>query len=111
MSNNLWVGNLAAGVSDLELRKVFEKHGGVDVVMFNPSRNYAFVYLKNAVEAKKAKDCLQGVVVHGNQMKIEFAKPVGVILLGLCGYLLLLFLDLTICIVGNGMWLICLQTY
>ncbi|KAK1426438.1 hypothetical protein QVD17_15110 [Tagetes erecta] len=76
MSNNLWVGNLALGVSDLDLRKVFEKHGGVDVVMFNPSRNYAFVYLKNAADAKKAKDNLQGVVVHGNQMKIEFAKPV-----------------------------------
>ncbi|KAI3676807.1 hypothetical protein L1987_86420 [Smallanthus sonchifolius] len=75
MSNTLWVGNLAAGVSDSDLKSVFEKHGGVDFVTCNPSRNYAFVYLKNAGDARRAKDSLQGVVLHRNPLKIDFAKP------------------------------------
>nr|XP_043610767.1 flowering time control protein FPA-like [Erigeron canadensis]XP_043610768.1 flowering time control protein FPA-like [Erigeron canadensis] len=75
MSNNLWVGSLAGDVTETELRKLFEKHGGVDSVCCYPSRNYAFVYLNNADDAKKARDNLQGVVVHGIPLKIEFAKP------------------------------------
>ncbi|KAK9068784.1 hypothetical protein SSX86_012900 [Deinandra increscens subsp. villosa] len=75
MSNTLWVGNLATGVSDSDLKNIFEKRGGVNNVTCFPSRNHAFVYLRNAEDARRAKVNLQGVVLHGNPLKIDFAKP------------------------------------
>lgn len=74
-SNNLWVGNLGGDVTDSDLRGLFEKHGTVDSITSYPSRSYAFVYFKRPDEAKLAKDSLQGTVLHGNALKIEFAKP------------------------------------
>lgn len=109
MSNNLWVGSLSGEVTESDLRNLFEKHGGVDTVTCYPSRNYAFIKLKNVDDAKRAKDNLQGVVLRGNPMKIDFAKPVCAILLGLFFYLFefILFLDLLICIVVFvNIWLI-----
>ncbi|XP_024983245.1 flowering time control protein FPA-like isoform X3 [Cynara cardunculus var. scolymus] len=75
VSCNLWVGNLAADVSDSDLRNLFEKHGCVETITCYPSRNYAFIYLKGAEDAKRARDNLQGVVLRGNPLKIDFAKP------------------------------------
>lgn len=75
VSCNLWVGNLAADVSDSDLRNLFEKHGCVESITCYPSRNYAFIYLKGAEDAKRARDNLQGVVLRGNPLKIDFAKP------------------------------------
>ncbi|XP_071689525.1 flowering time control protein FPA-like [Rutidosis leptorrhynchoides] len=74
MSNNLWVGSLSTDVTKSELKNLFAKYGGVDSVSCYPSRNYAFVYLKNAEDAVKARDNLQGFVLHGSPLKIEFAK-------------------------------------
>ncbi|MFS7988660.1 putative RNA recognition motif domain, nucleotide-binding alpha-beta plait domain superfamily [Helianthus anomalus] len=86
MSSNLWVGNLAAGVTDSDLKNMFEKFGGVSVETCSLLRNYAFVYLKNVDDARRVKESLNGVVLRGYPLKIDFAKPVGVILLGLRCY-------------------------
>ncbi|KAI3797972.1 hypothetical protein L1987_33237 [Smallanthus sonchifolius] len=75
MFNNLWVGNLAANVTDSDLRSLFEKHGAVDSVTCYPSRSYAFVNMKRPEDAKRAKESLQGVVLCGGSLKIDFAKP------------------------------------
>ncbi|CAH1429431.1 unnamed protein product [Lactuca virosa] len=75
MFNNLWVGNLAADVTDSNLRNLFEKHGAVDSVTCYPSRSYAFVNMKRPEDAKRAKESLQGFVLRGSALKIDFAKP------------------------------------
>ncbi|KAK4406255.1 Flowering time control protein FPA [Sesamum angolense] len=74
-SNNLWIGNLSPDVSNTELKALFEKHGKVDSVISYPSRNYAFIYFKEIEGADSAKQGLQGHVLRGNPLRIEFAKP------------------------------------
>lgn len=76
-SNNLWIGNVSPDVSDAELKALLEKHGKTDSVTTYPTRNYAFAYFKEIDGAISAKQVLQGYVLRGNPLKIEFAKPVG----------------------------------
>nr|POF10283.1 flowering time control protein fpa [Quercus suber] len=51
-SNNLWVGNLASDVADLDLMDLFAQY-----------------------VVKVAKDTLQGTDLHGHPIKIKFARP------------------------------------
>ncbi|CAA3013357.1 flowering time control FPA [Olea europaea subsp. europaea] len=73
-SNNLWIGNVSGEVSESELKTLFEKHGKVDSLTLYPGRNYAFLYFKDIEAAKAAKQRLQGYVLRGIPLKIEFAK-------------------------------------
>lgn len=75
-SNNLWVGNLSRDVTDADLAALFNKHGALDIVKKNLSRSYAFVYFECVENAKAAREALQGTVLRGSALKIEFAKPV-----------------------------------
>ncbi|GMP78667.1 hypothetical protein CsSME_00034515 [Camellia sinensis var. sinensis] len=74
-SNNLWVGNLSPDVTDLDLMNLFSRHGSVDSVTPYASRSYAFVYYKRIEDAKAAKQALQGTILRGNSLKIQFARP------------------------------------
>ncbi|GFP95800.1 flowering time control protein fpa [Phtheirospermum japonicum] len=74
-SNNLWIGNVSPEVSEVELRSIFERHGKLDSVSTYPSRSYAFICFKDLDGAKSARQGLQGYALHGNSLKIEFAKP------------------------------------
>ncbi|CAA6663877.1 unnamed protein product [Spirodela intermedia] len=74
-STNLWVGNLSMDTIDSDLMTLFAKHGVLDCVMTFSSRNFAFLYFKSPDDAKAAKDDLQGALVRGNSIKIEFARP------------------------------------
>ena len=80
-SNNLWVGNLSGETVDSDLMELFNKYGVLDSVTTYSSRSYAFVYFKRVEDAKAAKDALQGTTLHGNQIKIEFARPVRFVVL------------------------------
>ena len=80
-SNNLWVGNLSGETVDSDLMELFNKYGALDSVTTYSSRSYAFVYFKRVEDAKAAKEALQGTTLHGNQIKIEFARPVRFIVL------------------------------
>lgn len=75
-SSNLWVGNLSLDTTESELSALFAKYGALDRVTAYPSRNYAFVYFKHIEDARAAKETLQGALVRGNQIKIQYAKPV-----------------------------------
>jgi len=101
MFNNLWVGNLTADVTDSDLRNLFEKHGVVDTVTCYPARSYAFVNMRRPEDAKRAKESLQGVVLRGGSLKIDFAKPVCIALLGFCHCLL--FLGLFLLLYGSSL--------
>ncbi|XP_065867870.1 flowering time control protein FPA [Euphorbia lathyris] len=74
-SNNLWVGNLAADVTDSDLMGLFAKYGALDSVTSYSSRSYAFVYFKRVEDAAAAKNTLQGTMLRGNSLRIEFARP------------------------------------
>lgn len=74
-SRLLWVGNVSSDMSDTLLKHVFETYGTVDSVAAYPQRNYAFVEFKELEEATAAKAALQGKVVSGQALRIEFGKP------------------------------------
>ncbi|KAL5130066.1 Flowering time control protein FPA [Glycine soja] len=74
-SNNLWVGNLAADVTDADLMELFAKYGALDSVTSYSARSYAFVFFKRVEDAKAAKNALQGTSLRGSSLKIEFARP------------------------------------
>ncbi|GLJ13530.1 hypothetical protein SUGI_0214430 [Cryptomeria japonica] len=44
-SQNLWVGNVSADVTETMLRETFTKFGDIDNIMPYPQLNYVFVYL------------------------------------------------------------------
>ncbi|EPS72608.1 hypothetical protein M569_02152, partial [Genlisea aurea] len=74
-SVNLWIGNLSPDVSEPELKALLEKYGKVYSITSYASRNYAFVYFNSVEDAKSAKEGLQGHLLRGIPLKIEFAKP------------------------------------
>ncbi|XP_057958063.1 flowering time control protein FPA isoform X2 [Malania oleifera] len=75
ISSSLWVGNLSIEVTELDLMGLFAKYGALDSIISYSARSYAFVYFKHVEGAKVAKDALQGTVVRGIPIKIEFARP------------------------------------
>ena len=95
-SNNLWVGNLASDVTDADLMDLFAQFGALDSVTSYSSRSYAFVFFKRVEDAAAAKEALQGALLRGNPVKIEFARPVRIDLcasLGLFGCFCMIFID------------------
>uniref|UniRef100_A0A1D1ZF61 Flowering time control protein FPA n=1 Tax=Anthurium amnicola TaxID=1678845 RepID=A0A1D1ZF61_9ARAE len=74
-SGNLWVGNLPPDTVELELAPLFAKYGALDGVSTYAARNYAFVHFKHPGDAKVARGALQGALVRGNPIKIDFARP------------------------------------
>eukprot|EP00250_Pteridium_aquilinum_P004236 c14462_g1_i1 orf=152-2680(+) len=74
-SRLLWVGNVAAEASEALLIQIFAKYGAVDYVSAYPARSYAFIEFRDLEDAKEAKDGLQGRLVKGQSLRIEFARP------------------------------------
>ncbi|KAF2300274.1 hypothetical protein GH714_011306 [Hevea brasiliensis] len=62
---------------------LFAKYGVLDSFTTYTSRSYAFLYFKRVEDAAAAKEALQGTVLRGSPLKIEFARPcnLGVVLL------------------------------
>ncbi|XP_057839064.2 flowering time control protein FPA [Cryptomeria japonica] len=73
-SQNLWVGNVSADVTETMLKETFAKFGDIDNITAYPQRNYAFVYFKHIEHAIAAKEGLQGVPLGGSNLKIEFSR-------------------------------------
>ncbi|KAL3687423.1 hypothetical protein R1sor_013732 [Riccia sorocarpa] len=73
-SRHLWVGNVSQEVTESLLREKFSKYGPIESVTVYSQRNYAFINFKNLENAQDAKNALQGVVLGGLAMRIEFAK-------------------------------------
>ncbi|KAI3856980.1 hypothetical protein MKX03_019040 [Papaver bracteatum] len=73
-SRRLWVGNLSHHVTETELSEQFLRFGEVDSIAFHPGRSYAFVNFMNDEDALIAVTALQGFVLAGSPIKIEFAK-------------------------------------
>ncbi|XP_060209447.1 flowering time control protein FPA isoform X1 [Lycium barbarum] len=73
-SRHLWVGNLSHSLSESTLANHFLRFGDLESVAFQPGRSYAFINFKDDEGAFAAIRHLQGYVVAGNPLRIEFTK-------------------------------------
>ncbi|MEE6518351.1 hypothetical protein FKM82_029315 [Ascaphus truei] len=78
-TRNLFIGNLDHSVSELELRRAFDKYGPIEeVVIKRPARGmgaaYAFLMFHNLDMAHRAKLAMSGRLLGRNAMKIGYGK-------------------------------------
>jgi RNA recognition motif-containing protein len=81
MGKKLYVGNLAYGIGDSELLKLFEPHGTVQsaqVIMDRDtgrSKGFGFVEMGSDQEAQAAIQALNGTEVDGRALTVNEARP------------------------------------
>ena len=81
MGKKLYVGNLAYGVSDSDLQRLFEAHGTVQsaqVIMdrdTSRSKGFGFVEMGSDQEAQAAIAALNGKEVDGRRLTVNEAHP------------------------------------
>src|SRR5476651_342362 len=81
MAKKLYVGNLSYDVTDGDLTKMFEPHGGVQsaqVIMDRDtgrSKGFGFVEMKTDQEAQAAIAGLNGKEVEGRALTVNEARP------------------------------------
>src|SRR5207253_4696114 len=81
MGKKLYVGNLSYGVSDGDLRQLFEAHGTVEsaqVIMDRDtgrSKGFGFVEMGRDQEAQAAIQAMNGKEVDGRALTVNEAKP------------------------------------
>nr|XP_018684802.1 PREDICTED: flowering time control protein FPA isoform X1 [Musa acuminata subsp. malaccensis]XP_018684803.1 PREDICTED: flowering time control protein FPA isoform X1 [Musa acuminata subsp. malaccensis]XP_018684804.1 PREDICTED: flowering time control protein FPA isoform X1 [Musa acuminata subsp. malaccensis] len=73
-SRHLWVGNLSSHVTQNTLYEHFLRFGDIENIAYMPGRSYAFVNYKKEEDAVIALRGLQGSIVAGNSLRVEFAK-------------------------------------
>ncbi|MFM1891328.1 MAG: hypothetical protein RLZ44_405 [Pseudomonadota bacterium] len=80
---NLYVGNLAYGVTEEELRATFAAYGEVSSVNLikdkfsGQSKGFAFVEMPSNSEADAAIKGLNGTALNGRNLKVNQAQPRG----------------------------------
>jgi len=77
---NLFVGNLDSKVTQAELRRLFEAYGQVAQIHIIVDRDtglprYAFVEMTNDADAEKAIKELNGSILRGHTLNVEYARP------------------------------------
>lgn len=78
---NIYVGNLALGVNEADLREVFQAFGEVSTTSVikdkfsGESRGFGFVEMPNGAEAQKAISLLNGKELKGRTTTVNEAKP------------------------------------
>ncbi|XP_075039951.1 putative RNA-binding protein 15B [Mixophyes fleayi] len=78
-TRNLFIGNLDHTVTELDLRRAFDKYGPIEeVVIKRPARGqgaaYAFLKFQNLDMAHRAKLAMSGRLLGRNAMKIGYGK-------------------------------------
>ena len=78
---NIYVGNLSYGVSDDQLREVFEAYGTVSSAKVisdkysGRSKGFGFVEMDDDNEAKSVIEDLDGAEIDGRAVKVNEARP------------------------------------
>ena len=78
---NIYVGNLANGVIDDDLRQAFEAYGQVESASVikdkfsGESRGFGFVEMPAKAEAQAAIDGLNGTDIKGQSINVNEARP------------------------------------
>ncbi|MFN8456094.1 MAG: RNA-binding protein [Anaerolineae bacterium] len=81
MEVKLYVGNLAQGTTEDDLRTLFAKAGGVASVALvkdrvtGSSKGFAFVGMHTQREAQKAISMLNTFDLNGYRLKVSLARP------------------------------------
>jgi RNA recognition motif-containing protein len=81
MGKKLYVGNLAYGVSDSDLQRLFEPHGTVQSAQViidrdtGRSKGFGFVEMGSDQEAQAAIAALNGTEVDGRSLTVNEARP------------------------------------
>jgi cold-inducible RNA-binding protein len=81
MGRNLYVGNLAYGATEEQLRELFEQFGGVDTINVisdretGRSRGFAFVKMITQEDAARAIDSLNGHTFMNRVLVVDEARP------------------------------------
>ena len=78
---NIFVGNLATGVTEDDLRQAFEGFGKVASARVikdkfsGQSRGFGFVEMPEQAEARAAMECLNGKDFKGRNLTVNEARP------------------------------------
>lgn len=78
---NIFVGNLSSNLTPDELRTVFQSYGEVNEIEIvtdadtGYSRGFAFVGMRDDLEAARAIANLNGTTLWGNSVSVEEARP------------------------------------
>ncbi|WP_163835914.1 RNA recognition motif domain-containing protein [Spartinivicinus ruber] len=78
---NIYVGNLAYSVTEIDLRKMFEAFGEVSSAtlikdkMSGKSKGFGFIEMPNNAEAEAAINELNDKSISGRKVKVNQAKP------------------------------------
>jgi len=78
---NIFVGNLAFGATEQDLRQLFEPYGVVDEIRVitdrdtGRSKGFGFVEMPDGTAARTAIVKLQGQVMAGRTLTVNEAKP------------------------------------
>ncbi len=81
MTNKLFVGNLAYGVTDTDLKGVFEQYGAVSACNVatdrdtGRSRGFGFVEMQTQEQAEAAIKGLNGHTMDGRQISVAASTP------------------------------------
>lgn len=77
---NIYVGNLNYGITEDELKEVFEKYGEVTSAKIisdkysGRSKGFGFIEMTNDDEAKEAIENIDGTDVKGRNIKVNQAR-------------------------------------
>jgi RNA recognition motif-containing protein len=78
---NIYVGNLAWGMTEEKLKEMFEGYGEVESARIitdrdsGRSKGFGFVEMNNDAEGQKAIDALNGKEVDGRGLRVNEARP------------------------------------
>jgi RNA recognition motif-containing protein len=78
---NIYVGNLAFGITEDELRQAFEAFGKVDTATIikdkysGQSKGFGFVEMPSGDEARAAIEGLNGKDLNGRNLNVNEARP------------------------------------
>ena len=81
MSTNIYVGNLSYGITQEQLKSIFEEYGEVVSTKIitdhdtGRSKGFAFVEMAEQAEADKAISELNEGELDGRTIKVNLAKP------------------------------------
>jgi len=71
---NLWLGNIGPEVNEEIIRSHFGQFGVIDKVRLLPAKNCAFVNFASLESAVRSKQHMQGAMIAGRSIKINYGK-------------------------------------
>ena len=79
--NNIIVGNLSCGITEQDIRPLFERHGAVKRFKLMTdrwtglSRGFGFIQMKTDSKAQEAIVALNGTDLKGKALRVSQARP------------------------------------